>query len=186
MFWKIKLRETFGGQGSGDFGHAGRPGEVGGSGEGSGNKGAEKASGKLNSRKPISIDKIFNDAGNGWIAPNGNIIPTAITKSGYDMHDFDASNILKSVGIIRNQLASEELIKLTGVVRIVTGSDKNGKITEVGVKISRDITNPQLSSLREVAKIAREYEIPLTWDIKNKDTWTSGTGINGLIDALNK
>ncbi len=34
MFWKIKLRETFGGQGSGNFGHVGRPGEVGGSGEG--------------------------------------------------------------------------------------------------------------------------------------------------------
>ncbi len=33
MFWKIKLREVFGGQGSGNFGHAGRPGEVGGSGE---------------------------------------------------------------------------------------------------------------------------------------------------------
>ncbi len=36
MFWKIKLREMFGGQGSGNFGHEGRPGEVGGSGEGNG------------------------------------------------------------------------------------------------------------------------------------------------------
>lgn len=36
MFWKIALRERFGGQGSGNFGHQGRPGEVGGSVEGGG------------------------------------------------------------------------------------------------------------------------------------------------------
>ncbi len=34
MIDKIKLRERFGGQGSGNFGHEGRLGEVGGSGEG--------------------------------------------------------------------------------------------------------------------------------------------------------
>ncbi len=33
-FWKIALREKFGGQGSGNYGHEGRPGEVGGSGQG--------------------------------------------------------------------------------------------------------------------------------------------------------
>ncbi len=33
---KIKLRELFGGPGSGNIGHSGRPGEVGGSGEGGG------------------------------------------------------------------------------------------------------------------------------------------------------
>jgi len=38
MFWKIKLRESFGGQGSGNFEHAGRPGEVGGSGGGGGSQ----------------------------------------------------------------------------------------------------------------------------------------------------
>lgn len=35
-FWKVLLREQFGGQGSGNFGHAGRPGEVGGSADESG------------------------------------------------------------------------------------------------------------------------------------------------------
>ncbi len=118
----IELRDEFGGQGSGNFGHQGRPGEVGGSGEGGMLERDSPSGHELKAVKfksdygEISVEGSSGTEAKHTVRLNGEYVgyvrvPSMGTHNEYAAYDIDGK-FVGNVGEMRNQKDMERAIAL--------------------------------------------------------------------------
>ncbi len=145
MFWKIVLRERFGGQGSGNYGHAGRPGEVGGSGEGGASQPSvtlKKGTVLFHATPTSNIDLIKKEG-----------LKTSTEVSGANTYPNDVE------GVFLGNLEQAKVIKR----QLEENSGEPVSILEVylpkGAKLYRDSSMPESSVVSPVMISARNIRV---------------------------
>ena len=184
---KFKVRAVLkGGPGSGHYGHAGRPGEVGGSAPSSAAKGwgertfkerqqAVRAAVRGRGTKLLPSD--IGSFSSGFIHPSGVLIQT------YEVHEDYANTVLRKAGSDRSYEYNALVEFLSyGYIRVSQGHNH----TAIHIVDPDNLTRSAIESLESVAYLSAVRERNFSWEIGSTDgrTYKFNSGYTSLFQEL--